>query len=219
MSVVAVAFASAVVTGDFGDIQDEFDVGEVVVALSVSLMVCGFGIGPLAWSPLVRFSYSGTSFALFTRIAERADRSTTSLDFPQHRLCHLQHPLCRREEHPDAFDLSILLRHLRVCPFDARRWHHLRYLGQQRAWLRNCPVRCGPLRWSRPWSHHWRLRRREHWLAVDDLGQHDLRGCHHHLLLHHPRDVRASAAQAPCRTPTEGDWKPEHHHRTRAVQA
>ena len=31
MSVVAVAFASAVVTGDFGDIQDEFDVGEVVV--------------------------------------------------------------------------------------------------------------------------------------------------------------------------------------------
>ncbi|KAH9832884.1 MFS general substrate transporter [Rhodofomes roseus] len=52
MSVVAVAFASAVVTGDFTDIQDEFQVGEVVVALSVSLMVCGFGIGPLAWSPL-----------------------------------------------------------------------------------------------------------------------------------------------------------------------
>ncbi|EPS98981.1 hypothetical protein FOMPIDRAFT_1125239 [Fomitopsis schrenkii] len=52
ISVVAVAFASAVVTGDFGDIQDEFHVGEVVVALSVSLMVCGFGIGPLAWSPL-----------------------------------------------------------------------------------------------------------------------------------------------------------------------
>ncbi|CCM05122.1 uncharacterized protein FIBRA_07330 [Fibroporia radiculosa] len=52
ISVVAVAFASAIVTGDFGDIQDDFQVGEVVVALSVSLMVCGFGIGPLAWSPL-----------------------------------------------------------------------------------------------------------------------------------------------------------------------
>lgn len=28
--------------------------GEVVIALSVSLMVCGFGVGPLLWSPLVR---------------------------------------------------------------------------------------------------------------------------------------------------------------------
>ncbi|KZT66127.1 MFS general substrate transporter [Daedalea quercina L-15889] len=52
IAVVAVAFASAVVTGDFGDVQDEFHVGEVVVALSVSLMVCGFGIGPLAWAPM-----------------------------------------------------------------------------------------------------------------------------------------------------------------------
>ena len=54
ISVVQVAFASAVVTGDFKDIEEEFKVGEVVTALSVSLMVCGFGIGPLAWSPLVR---------------------------------------------------------------------------------------------------------------------------------------------------------------------
>ncbi|OBZ70128.1 hypothetical protein A0H81_09818 [Grifola frondosa] len=52
ISVVAVAFASAVVTGDFKDIRAQFDVGNVVVALSVSLMVVGFGIGPLAWSPL-----------------------------------------------------------------------------------------------------------------------------------------------------------------------
>ncbi|KAJ7735133.1 MFS general substrate transporter [Mycena maculata] len=51
-SVVAVAFGSAVVTGDFGDIEAEFDVGEVVTALTVSLMVVGFGIGPLVWSPL-----------------------------------------------------------------------------------------------------------------------------------------------------------------------
>lgn len=51
-SVVGVAFASAVVTGDFEDIEKEFHIGEVVTALSVSLMVCGFGIGPLAWSPL-----------------------------------------------------------------------------------------------------------------------------------------------------------------------
>lgn len=70
MSVVAVAFASAVVTGDFGDIQDEFDVGEVVVALSVSLMVCGFGIGPLAWSPLVRLSKCTTSPTPLTFLVE-----------------------------------------------------------------------------------------------------------------------------------------------------
>ena len=54
-AVVQVAFASAVVTGDFKDIEEEFHVGEVVTALSVSLMVVGFGLGPLAWSPLVSF--------------------------------------------------------------------------------------------------------------------------------------------------------------------
>ncbi|KAI0761141.1 MFS general substrate transporter [Irpex lacteus] len=51
-SVVEVAFASAVVTGDFRDIEHEFHVGNVVTALSVSLMVVGFGLGPLLWSPL-----------------------------------------------------------------------------------------------------------------------------------------------------------------------
>ena len=53
-AVVEVAFASALVTGDFEDIEKEFHVGEVVTALSVTLMVCGFGIGPLFWSPMVR---------------------------------------------------------------------------------------------------------------------------------------------------------------------
>lgn len=43
VAVVAVAFASAVVTGDFQDIQKEFGMGLEVVTLSVSLMVCGFG--------------------------------------------------------------------------------------------------------------------------------------------------------------------------------
>ncbi|KAI0705905.1 MFS general substrate transporter [Cytidiella melzeri] len=51
-SVVEVAFASSVVTGDFEDIQAELHAGEVVTNLSVTLMVCGFGIGPLFWSPL-----------------------------------------------------------------------------------------------------------------------------------------------------------------------
>jgi hypothetical protein len=53
IAVVAVAFGSAVVTGDFKDIEEELHSGEVVVALSVSLMVVGFGLGPLMWSPLV----------------------------------------------------------------------------------------------------------------------------------------------------------------------
>ena len=56
-SVVEVAFASAVVTGDFKDIMAEFHVGDVVTALSVTLMVCGFGIGPLFWSPLVSITF------------------------------------------------------------------------------------------------------------------------------------------------------------------
>ena len=56
MSVVEVAFASSVVTGDFDGLMEEFHMGDVVVALSVTLMVCGFGIGPLFWSPMVRTS-------------------------------------------------------------------------------------------------------------------------------------------------------------------
>ncbi|KAI0066245.1 MFS general substrate transporter [Artomyces pyxidatus] len=52
LCVVSVAFGSAIMTGDFHDVQDEFGVSETVVALTVSLMVVGFGLGPLAWAPL-----------------------------------------------------------------------------------------------------------------------------------------------------------------------
>ncbi|KAA1467121.1 MFS general substrate transporter [Dentipellis sp. KUC8613] len=50
--VVAVAFGTAVITGDFKDIQEEFHVSGTVVTLSVSLMLVGFGLGPLVWAPL-----------------------------------------------------------------------------------------------------------------------------------------------------------------------
>ncbi len=43
LAVVSVAFSSAVITGDFSGIEHDLHVGEVVTALSVSLMVCGFG--------------------------------------------------------------------------------------------------------------------------------------------------------------------------------
>lgn len=43
LAVVQVAFASSVISGDFKHIQEEFGVSNVVVALSVSLMVVGFG--------------------------------------------------------------------------------------------------------------------------------------------------------------------------------
>ena len=56
MSVVEVAFASSVITGDFEDLESHFHIGNVVSALSVTLMVCGFGVGPLLWSPLVNIS-------------------------------------------------------------------------------------------------------------------------------------------------------------------
>ena len=53
MSVVEVAFSSSVITGDFDGLQAGFHMGLVVISLTVSLMVCGFGVGPLLWSPLV----------------------------------------------------------------------------------------------------------------------------------------------------------------------
>ncbi len=49
---VSAAFASAVITGDFGGIMSEFHMGLVVCSLSVSLMVVGFGVGPLIWAPV-----------------------------------------------------------------------------------------------------------------------------------------------------------------------
>nr|GAT54742.1 pre-mRNA splicing factor [Mycena chlorophos] len=52
LAVVAVAFGSAIVPRGFEDIESEFGVNKVVTALSVSLMVVGSRIGPLAWSPL-----------------------------------------------------------------------------------------------------------------------------------------------------------------------
>ena len=54
MSVVQIAFATAIIAGDFGDVMREFEVSEVVIALTVSLMIIGFGIGPLIMAPLVR---------------------------------------------------------------------------------------------------------------------------------------------------------------------
>lgn len=52
ISVVQVAFMSAIVTGDFGDQMEYFGVSAEVINLTVTLPVCGFGIGPLLWSPL-----------------------------------------------------------------------------------------------------------------------------------------------------------------------
>ncbi len=43
LAVISVVLASAVITGNFEGIEEEFRVSEVVTALSVSSMVCGFG--------------------------------------------------------------------------------------------------------------------------------------------------------------------------------
>ncbi|GFZ48481.1 Polyamine transporter 2 [Saitozyma sp. JCM 24511] len=51
-AVVQVAMSSAIVTGDFGDQERHFGVSSEVIALTVTLVVCGFGTGPLLWSPL-----------------------------------------------------------------------------------------------------------------------------------------------------------------------
>lgn len=43
IAVIQVAFASAVVTGDFKDQEEYFGVSAEVIALTVSLTVAGFG--------------------------------------------------------------------------------------------------------------------------------------------------------------------------------
>ncbi|KAK7206828.1 major facilitator superfamily domain-containing protein [Myxozyma melibiosi] len=48
----AVAFGSAVVTGDIIGVQEHFNVSQEVVILTVTLFVIGFGVGPLAFAPL-----------------------------------------------------------------------------------------------------------------------------------------------------------------------
>ncbi|GMK57561.1 hypothetical protein CspeluHIS016_0403950 [Cutaneotrichosporon spelunceum] len=52
IAVMQVAMSSAIVTGDFPDQMEEFGVSSTVIALTVSLPVCGFGLGPLLWSPM-----------------------------------------------------------------------------------------------------------------------------------------------------------------------
>ncbi|KAG7816063.1 hypothetical protein KL919_004895 [Ogataea angusta] len=52
LMVVCVAFGSSVVTGCLGLINDKYHVSEEVSILTCSLMVIGFSVGPLLWSPL-----------------------------------------------------------------------------------------------------------------------------------------------------------------------
>lgn len=47
-----VAFASGIVTGDMSGPQKRFGVSEEVVILTVTLLVIGFGVGPLVFAPL-----------------------------------------------------------------------------------------------------------------------------------------------------------------------
>lgn len=50
--VIAVAFGSSCVTGGLGLINDKYNVSLEVSTLTCSLMVFGFSLGPLLWSPL-----------------------------------------------------------------------------------------------------------------------------------------------------------------------
>lgn len=52
MMVVCVAFGSSIVTGALGPISEKYNVSTEVAILSCSLMVLGFAVGPLIWSPL-----------------------------------------------------------------------------------------------------------------------------------------------------------------------
>lgn len=52
MVVVCVAYGSAFVTGGLGLIEEKYNVSLEVAILTCSIMVCGFAVGPLLWSPL-----------------------------------------------------------------------------------------------------------------------------------------------------------------------
>jgi multidrug resistance protein len=50
--VVCIAFGSSIITGGLGLIEERYDVSLEVAILTCSIMVCGFAVGPLLWSPL-----------------------------------------------------------------------------------------------------------------------------------------------------------------------
>ncbi|OQE15704.1 hypothetical protein PENSTE_c027G05631 [Penicillium steckii] len=50
--VVCVAYGSSIVTGGLGLIEEKYNVSLEVAILTCSIMVCGFAVGPLLWSPL-----------------------------------------------------------------------------------------------------------------------------------------------------------------------
>ncbi|KAJ6127013.1 hypothetical protein N7523_002625 [Penicillium sp. IBT 18751x] len=50
--VVCIAYGSSIVTGGLGLIQQRYNVSLEVAILTCSIMVCGFAVGPLLWSPL-----------------------------------------------------------------------------------------------------------------------------------------------------------------------
>lgn len=50
--VVCIAYGSSIVTGGLGLIQEKYHVSLEVAILTCSIMVCGFALGPLLWSPL-----------------------------------------------------------------------------------------------------------------------------------------------------------------------
>ncbi|PYH88137.1 MFS multidrug transporter [Aspergillus ellipticus CBS 707.79] len=50
--VVCIAYGSSIVTGGLGLIEDKYHVSLEVAILTCSIMVCGFAVGPLLWSPL-----------------------------------------------------------------------------------------------------------------------------------------------------------------------
>lgn len=50
--VICIAYGSSIVTGGLGLIQETYNVSLEVAILTCSIMVCGFAVGPLLWSPL-----------------------------------------------------------------------------------------------------------------------------------------------------------------------
>ncbi|KAM3433058.1 hypothetical protein MY4824_006219 [Beauveria thailandica] len=65
-----VTFASAVYSAALGQISHEFNVGVEVAASGVSLIVFGFGLGPLIWAPLSEPYFIAAVFSFGTATAK-----------------------------------------------------------------------------------------------------------------------------------------------------
>lgn len=133
------ALSSAIVTGDFPDQEEYFGVSSEVIALTVSLTVCGFGYvkscrrqmnfsaSVIYRADSVKFSDQDRSLIMVTTFGTA--RSTMALGYTDCHLHHLQHSMCSCSQYwmPSCFSISLWI--LWLCTSYPSWWYDCRCLG------------------------------------------------------------------------------------------